>query len=176
SDQFQGFIRDNRQALRAAGFPENDLAAMEAIAADLQRANRSVAGVRIPGGSNTAQDTLAAGNRSMSNFGRLLIVAGAGFGATFNPHASMAGVMGAQAISAMRRAWLETVDDLIADALLDPRVARVLLSKSHSRPDEGVWKLLASHYGNAARVAAAMGTEKQVNQQQPTPLSTIHLD
>ncbi|MHA6686879.1 hypothetical protein, partial [Mesorhizobium sp. A556] len=53
---------------------------------------------------------------------------------------------------------------------------RPLLSKSQSRPDEGVWKLLASHYGNAARVAAAMGTEKQVNQQQPTPLPKIHLD
>jgi hypothetical protein len=76
----------------------------------------------------------------------------------------------------MRRAGLETIDDLIADALLDPRVARVLLSKSQSRPDEGVWKLLASHYGNAARVAAAMGAEKQVNQQKPTPLPKIHLD
>lgn len=177
SDQFQSFIRDNRQALRAAGFPENDLTAMEAIAADLQRANRSVAGVRIPGGSNTAQDTLAASNRSMSNFGRLLSVIGAGSGAYLGGWpASIVGVMGGQAVSAMRRAGLETVDDLIADALLDPRVARVLLSKSHSRPNEGVWKLLASHYGNAARVAAAMGTEKQVNQQQPTPLPKIHLD
>ncbi|HRP04834.1 MAG TPA: hypothetical protein PLV87_07985, partial [Opitutaceae bacterium] len=50
SDQFQSFVRQNRQALRAAGFAERDLAAMEAIAADLQRANRSTAAVRIPGG------------------------------------------------------------------------------------------------------------------------------
>jgi hypothetical protein len=119
SDQFQSFLKQNKQALRAAGFAEGDVAAMEAIAADLQRANRSVAGVRIPGGSNTAQDTLAAGNSEMSNFGRLLSIAGAGAGAYVSgPLASMAGVMGGQAVSAMRRAGLETIDDLIADALL----------------------------------------------------------
>jgi len=165
SDQFQSFIRQNKQALRAAGFLENDIATMEAIAADLQRANRSIAGVRIPGGSNTAQDTLAAGDRAMSNFGRLLSVLGAGAGAYVSgPLASMAGVMGAQTVSAMRRAGLETVDDLVADALLHPGVARILLSKAPYRPDQGVWKLLATHYGRAARAAATIGAEKQGDQ------------
>jgi len=162
SDQFQSFIRQNKQALRAAGFAEGDVTLMETIAADLQRANRSTAGVRIPGGSNTAQDMIAAGNRSMSNFGRLLSVVGAGAGAYLSgPLASMAGVMGGQAVSAMRRAGLETVDDLVADALLHPGVARMLLSKSQSRPDQGIWKMLATHYSRAARVAATMGAENE---------------
>ncbi|CAM5579108.1 hypothetical protein ATER59S_05054 [Aquamicrobium terrae] len=176
SDQFQSFIRQNNQALRAAGFSKDDVAIMEAIAADLQRANRSIAGVRIPGGSNTAQDAIAAGNRSMSNLGRLLSVIGAGAGATIGPLTSMAGVMGGQAVSAMRRGGLETVDDLVADALLHPGVARLLLTKTQSRPDEGVWKALATHYSRAARVAATIGTEIQADQQQPTPLPKIHLD
>jgi len=176
SDQFQSFIWQNNQALRAAGFSKDDVAIMEAIAADLQRANRSIAGVRIPGGSNTAQDAIAAGNRSMSNLGRLLSVIGAGAGATIGPLTSMAGVMGGQAVSAMRRGGLETVDDLVADALLHPGVARLLLTKTQSRPDEGVWKALATHYSRAARVAATIGTEIQADQQQPTPLPKIHLD
>jgi hypothetical protein len=176
SDQFQSFIRQNKQALRGAGFAESDIATMEAIAADLQRANRSIAGVRIPGGSNTAQDIIASGDRSMSNFGRLLSVIGAGAGATINPLASMAGVMGVQTVSAMRRAGLETVDDLIADALLHPSVARVLLSRAAYRPDQGIWKMLAIHYGRAARVAATIGAERQTDPRQPTPLPKIHLD
>ena len=175
-DQFQSFIRQNNQALRAAGFSKDDLGLMEAIAADLQRANRSIAGVRIPGGSNTAQDAIAASNRRMSNLGRLLSVIGAGAGATIDPLTSMAGVIGGQTVSAMRRGGLEIVDDLVADALLHPGVARLLLTKTQSRPDEGVWKALATYYSRAARVAATIGTEKQADKRQPTPLPKIHLD
>ncbi|HRP04835.1 MAG TPA: hypothetical protein PLV87_07990, partial [Opitutaceae bacterium] len=110
---------------------------------------------------NTAQDMIAAGDRNMSNLGRLLSVLGAGAGATVGPLTSMVGVIGPQAVSALRRAGLQTVDDLVADALLHPQVARTLLSKSQSRPDQGIWKVLAAHYGNAARVAAALGAERQ---------------
>jgi len=181
SDQFQSFIRQNKQALRGAGFAEGDIATMEAIAADLQRANRSIAGVRIPGGSNTAQDMLAAGDRAMSNFGRLLSVLGAGAGAYVSgPLASMAGVMGGETVSAMRRAGLKTVDDLVADALLHPGVARILLSKAPHRPDQGIWKMLATHYGRAAQAAATIGAEKQGDQspgaRQPLELTVTPRD
>jgi hypothetical protein len=63
----------------------------------------------------------------------------------------------------MRRAGLKTVDGLVADALLHPGIARLLLSKAPYRPDQGIWKMLATHYGRAARAAAFIGAEKQVN-------------
>jgi hypothetical protein len=157
SDQFQTFLRNNKDALRMAGFTADDLTRMQAIAADLQRSNRSIAGVRIPGGSNTTQDMLAAGEKGMSNLGRLLSVIGAGAGALYNPLAAMAGVMGGQAISAMRRAGLNTVDDLVADALLNPSVARILLSNATSKPDHGIWKALGQYYAQAARTTATKG-------------------
>ncbi|SFJ65510.1 hypothetical protein [Aerobium aerolatum] len=161
SDQFQSFLKQSKQALRLAGFSADDVGRMQAIADDLSRANRSIAGVRIPGGSNTTQDMIAAGNRSVSNLGKLLSVAAAGVGSYVSgPLASMAGVMGGQAVSAMRQAGLHTVDDLIADAMLNPNVAKLLLSNVPSKPDHGVWKLMARHYSRASRVSATMGAEE----------------
>lgn len=161
SDQFQTFIKQSKQALRLTGFSADDVGRMQAIADDLSRANRSIAGVRIPGGSNTTQDMIAAGNRNVSNLGRLLSVAGAGVGSYFSgPLASMVGVMGGQAVSSMRQAGLHTVDDLIADAMLNPNVAKLLLSNVPSKPDHGVWKLIAKHYSQASRVSATMGAEE----------------
>lgn len=158
SDQFQTFIKQSKQALRLAGFSADDVGRMQAIADDLSRANRSIAGVRIPGGSNTTQDMIAAGNRSVSNLGRLLSVAAAGVGSYVSgPLASMAGVMGGQAVSSMRQAGLHTVDDLIADAMLNPNVAKLLLSNVPSKPDHGVWQVIARHYNRASRVSGTMG-------------------
>ncbi|OQP84607.1 hypothetical protein BTR14_18415 [Rhizobium rhizosphaerae] len=56
SDQFQTYVRQNGEPLRAAGFSNNELALMGCLAEDLQRANRSNAAVKLSNASDTAED------------------------------------------------------------------------------------------------------------------------
>lgn len=133
SDAFQQFVRTRRGALKAAGFTESDLATLEAIATDLQRANRSTAGVRIPGGSNTAQDTLAAKatDKTSTILGRVLVslAAGGGAGAVSGVVPGIAIGAGTAVLAALRENGLQRVDQLVTEALLNPEVARLLLMK-----------------------------------------------
>src|SRR5262249_26115517 len=55
SDQFQNFVRSSASVLRQV-FSEPEVNSLRAIANDLQRANRSITAVKLPSGSNTAQD------------------------------------------------------------------------------------------------------------------------
>src|SRR5690606_14279941 len=58
SAAFQRFMRDHAATL-SPFFSEAERQAMRDIAADLHRANRSITSGKLPGGSNTAQDTAA---------------------------------------------------------------------------------------------------------------------
>jgi hypothetical protein len=138
SDQFQTFIRDNRSAL-AQIFDEREINSLRAIANDLQRSNRSIASVKLPGGSNTAQDTAALKTSLLSNMVRhsmhLAFGAGAGApvaaiaGGPLGLLAAAAGTAGAAVASAMRDAGIRKSDDLLREAMLDPELARHLLMK-----------------------------------------------
>jgi hypothetical protein len=59
-EAFQTFVKDKAGALRAAGFTPDEIQTIQNVAADIRRANRSISAVRIPGGSNTAQDIYSA--------------------------------------------------------------------------------------------------------------------
>jgi hypothetical protein len=134
SDQFQTFIAKNKGALRIAGFGDEELQMMDNIAEDLQRANRSLASVKLPGGSNTTQDMIAsrAGKDGSVLFKILLASAGsgAGVGLLSNSMTGAAAMLGAGVIGAMRQKGVRTVDDLIKDALLNPERARLLMMKA----------------------------------------------
>ena len=127
SDAFQKFVLKNEQALSAV-FNGEEVASLKRIAADLQRANRSLNAVRIPGQSNTAQDlaALAKGERST------LDIMTSAIGGTWagGPLAGFAAAMGAKAINAARRAGMQKVDDLVREALLDPLLAQHLMKKT----------------------------------------------
>ncbi|WP_454917090.1 hypothetical protein [Xanthobacter sediminis] len=127
SDGFQTFVRKNEQALRQV-FNDEEVTSLKRIAADLQRSNRSISAVRIPGQSNTAQDlaALAKGERSTLDI-MMSAVGGTWAG---GPLAGIAAAMGAKAINAARRAGMSKVDDLVRDALLDPALAKALMQKS----------------------------------------------
>src|SRR5574337_1227778 len=60
SDAFQTFVRKSTPALGKI-FSPKQIKAMQDIATDLQMANRSISGTKLPGGSNTAQDLAAQG-------------------------------------------------------------------------------------------------------------------
>lgn len=130
ADQFQTFIRNNRAALGHV-FNETEIASLEAIARDLQRANRSITAVRLPGGSNTAQDTASIKSSLLS---KLLhhaghVVAGAGAGLPLGFLGSVAGAVGATVSAALRESGMRSADDLIREAMLNPELARRLLVK-----------------------------------------------
>lgn len=138
SDQFQTFIGRNKGVLEVAGFTADDLRLLDDIAADLQRANRSIASVKRAGGSNTAQDLLAAtstGGRA-SMLLRAVVSqaktggAGVATGILFGPWVGIPVYAGALLTSALRQRGIESVNDLVRDAMLDPALARELMIKA----------------------------------------------
>lgn len=133
SDMFQSFLKSNRAALSQV-FASKDMANLQAIADDLHRANRSITAVKIPGGSNTAQDTLSAAKAGSepSRLRKIMfdtLAGGVGFG-TSGPVGALAAGLGAHALQAAREAGLSRVDQLVAKAMLDPGLARELLKKA----------------------------------------------
>lgn len=164
SDQFQTFMRNHARTLEAAGFTKDEIRSMQAIADDLRRANRSITAVKNPGGSNTAQDAFQAqkGDRASTILARVLMGAGAVGGYTQSGGiGALAGAVGGKLVSAMRAAGIETVDDIVADALLNPERARVLLSKIPSKPDEGAFAALARYYRKSVPTTAAVTADDQ---------------
>jgi hypothetical protein len=136
SDQFQNFVRNSTPILRQV-FSDPEINSLRGIASDLQRANRSIAAVKLPGGSNTAQDTAA---RQLSLLSKIIhhgrdtaAAATAGFGAAapfgLGPIGALLGTVGGSVVTAMREAGMKRVDDLIRDAMLNPELARRLLVK-----------------------------------------------
>lgn len=134
SDQFQTFITRNKGALHIAGFGDDELRLMDNIAEDLQRANRSLASVRLPGGSNTTQDMIASrAGKDGSVMLKIMLASagsGAGVGMLSNSMTGAVAMLGAGVIGAMRQKGIQTVNDLIKDALLNPERARFLMMKA----------------------------------------------
>ena len=83
--------------------------------------------------------------------GRTIAVAagGAGF-ASSGPVGALAGYLGTETVLAMRRAGLEKVDDLIADAMLNPERAKALLATVKGKPDKLRSHALARLYAKTA--------------------------
>ena len=134
SDSFQGFIRQNRGVLRQA-LSEGEVNALTAIAADLNRAARSLNAVRIPGQSNTAQDVVHELAKKTEGHGSLLtqiiLAAGGGYAAhgVSGALTAITGILGKNVVSKMREVGMEQVGDLVKRAMLDPDLARQLLAK-----------------------------------------------
>ena len=153
SDQFQTFLKTNRNALAHVFTPE-ELNSMSAIATDLHAANRSISSNKLPGRSNTAQDILPRleelGKPKLSNMAELLGMVGAGYAEYGVPGAVVGGVgaAGHSIIRAMRDAGFQKSRDLITEALMNPELARELLKKAPYRPNVGSHVSLARQIGN----------------------------
>lgn len=166
SDQFQTFVRQNVPALRQAGFSEKEINTLRAVANDLQRSNRSLVAARIPGQSNTAQDTIAAGRDGASLLSRIISAIGpatasGAAGLTFGgPVTGLIGIVGGGAVSAMRKAGLEKVDDIIKDALLNPDRARLLLERFPPKPTRREQFRIMERYRRAVPAAVGAGEDR----------------
>lgn len=170
SDAFQTFVRTNQAALKTMFTPE-ELGSMNAIAADLKRSSRSQNAVRIPGQSNTAQDTHAKDVYTHApSMLRSIITMGlggaAGAVAHVVPGSEIGGAMAGKYLNDMRNAGLSKADDLVRKAMLDPEYAATLLKKAPPKPDQGSYLTLSQKLKRQSMFGTlnAMGT----NPPQPT--------
>ena len=169
SDAFQQFMRQNEPALGVV-FNAGEVRALKAIAADLQQANRSITAVKLPGRSNTPQDVIAEARarnapHTWLSWGVTRTAQALAGTALAGPLGGAAAPIAAEGLGALRRAGLQKVDDIIADAMLNPGRALVLLQKAPANPTKKEVAAMAARYRRAAfpSVAAAIddGEEKR---------------
>ena len=164
SDRFQTFVKDNRATLRAAGFDEEQIDLMGRVAADLQQSNRSTTAVRLPGGSNTAQDTIAAraAHRSGTALRYILtaLAGGGAAGAVAGAAPAVAGAIIAPVVQAMRNSGLQSVDELVREALLDPTLARLLLSDVKARSPISLGQQIANRLMRGAAIGEVAASDR----------------
>ena len=142
---FQKLIRDKRAAIKAAGYSDQEIGHMQAIADDMERSQRTMSGTALPNSPGTAQDVAkfmakAQKEREMSHKASLLshIFGGAlggwelgGVKGAFLGAAAGAGEAFAQRfIQARRAAGLAKASDLLTRAVYDPEFALALLKKA----------------------------------------------
>lgn len=127
----QKLFLQNKTSLSSL-FSKEELDTMEKITIDLQRANRSIAAVRIPGGSNTAQDTSGRGlsilQDVMQKYGGKAVGAAAGTAAG-GPMGAGAGFLIGAAGDAIMAARMSSIDKAITEMMLDPKMAQAWLAK-----------------------------------------------
>ena len=156
SDRFQTFVKDNQATLHAAGFDDAQIDLMGRIAADLQQSNRSATAARLPGGSNTAQDTIAAraAHRSGTALRYILtaLAGGGAAGAVAGAAPAVAGAIIAPVVQAMRNSGLQSVDELVREALLYPTLARLLLSDVKARSPISLGQQIANRLMRGAAI------------------------
>jgi hypothetical protein len=168
SDAFQKWAGRNKAALRQL-FTSDQIEAISSVAADLRRANRSIAGSKLPGGSNTPQDVAAMEKHGgKSSFLGTLLAAEAGGaileGATGGHSAILrgAGIAGTALMNAVRSSGLRKVDDLVSEAMLHPPLARELIAKVPTNPPPPRYlRRLAHQILLAAGVSGVSGTYNQ---------------
>ncbi|GAA4169495.1 hypothetical protein [Shinella granuli] len=180
-EAFQTFVKEKVGALRSAGFTDDEIRTIQNIAADIRRSNRSISAVRIPGSSNTAQDIYAAAKSDAAGsvLSRIL--------GAYATGGSIVSAVGGKMASALREAGFQSVDDILADALLNPARAKLLLQQMPKNVESGALDRLTELYrrvpvatagtvqdgGERQKKAARLGGGNQTHQWIAQRLSTF---
>lgn len=157
ADAYLSFIKEKRGALNLVFKPE-EVRTMEAIGEDIARAKRSENAVKLPGGSNTAQDQIAARKGGlMEKGGRTILDAIAAVGGFHlgGPIGGGVAVIGSHMLQSLRASGIERIDQLLTEAMLHPNVARELLKKAPAKPNPNATKPLAAALRTAQRASFA---------------------
>lgn len=164
SATLQKFFLNNKRSLSAL-FDSEELTSIGNVAKDLQQANRSIAAVRIPGGSNTAQDT---GSRLKSLLELAMKPAGTASGlaagtATGNPLLAGAGLLVGAATDALRAARSNSIEKAVVEMMLDPKMASAWLAKvpENTGPSAAVTFARQLRAAAANQVTRAMDRETE---------------
>lgn len=136
ADAFQTFMRTKSDILAKVFKPE-EIGVLRAVSSDLQRANRSISATKLPGGSNTAQDTVHRSDGTILNRIAVEAAAAAAGHAAAGASGGIAGWLGTKVTAALRDAGLGNVEALVTEAMLNPELARALLQKVPAKPDTG---------------------------------------
>jgi hypothetical protein len=166
---FQKFVANNEAALKEVLKP-GEVSMLKAIAADLERSQRSVSGVKLPGRSNSPQDILAqmkAAGAPQSLFGRLLTIgaqAGVG-GAAGGPVGSAVAVGAGEFLSRLRQSGFQQVEEILADALLNPSRALLLLQKVPEKATKADLAAIAKRYRLAAPATSSAINDQEASAQ-----------
>lgn len=172
SDAFQSFLGKNYTALRQV-FSDQELGSMRAIAQDLKRANRSITS-KLPGRSNSMQDYLAVGKNDLhqSIISKILTHAagggaGAGLASVIGATGPLGwaisglGFLGSHVLSGAREAGLQSINDLVKEAMLNPDLAKSLLMKAPKKPDTGSAITLANKLRSVGALSAMQNSAQQ---------------
>lgn len=170
--QFQKFLRQREPALRQV-LTAQQMTTLSNVAASLERSNLSVTGSKLAGGSDSLQIASSGASAAPTTFLAALTqklsasfpTAAAGIGAWFGGPVGaamgFAGAAGLQAIQAARQAGLRTVDDLVANAMLHPQLAAVLLAKVTDANRASLGRALVSQLRRISLVSSAVGQQDQ---------------
>lgn len=167
ADAFQTFMRTKADVLAKVFTPE-EIGALRAVAQDLQRANRSINATKLPGGSNTAQDTAHRVGEPGTILNKIAVEAAAAAAghAAAGASGGIAGWLGTKVASALRDAGLANVDNLVKEAMLNPELARALLQKVPAKPDTGAALKIVKTVKRMAVSGPVIGAT-QSNRQEP---------
>jgi len=166
ADEFMTFVRRGAPTLRAAGFNDEQVVTLQRIAEDMQRANRSVSSVRLPGGSNTTQDVLAArvtdsGASILTKVVAQAIASGGGVSLIGGPWLGVPVGLATAFTAALRQVGLSRVDDLVKEAMLNPDLARRLLIKATPGNVRLAGQTLSRSLSRSLMPSTALGAEAQ---------------
>jgi hypothetical protein len=172
ADALLSFVKDNQATLSRVLDP-SAVGLLRRIAVDLKQANRSIAGTKLPGGSNTPQDIIRELRRT-GDAPMLRMVLGALFGGTgfaaLGPWGAIGGALGSHAVTSMRAAGLQKVDDLVTQAMLRPDLARALFNKVPAKASDPSAISLRQALNRASMFAAA-NTGLESADGQPLPMA-----
>ena len=185
SASFQKFVRDNKKSLEQV-FDKAQINSLQALADDLHRYNRSVAGSGLSGRPTTAQDLSPTIQKGQSYWGNLVKgtgailapIAGGGAGqAALGPVGALAGftsVVAAEILAGMRAAGMKKVDDLLTEALLNPDLARKLLMAAPTKAAPGAARSVSEGIANTLITGAKQPVQGNADQEEKAPPLTIN--
>lgn len=163
----QKFYLQNRSSLSKL-FDADEMKAIESVTVDLQRANRSIAAVKVPGGSNTAQDT---GGRGLSilqdvlqKYGGKAVGLAAGSTAG-GPAGGAAGFLIGSAGDALMASRINNIEKAIVEMMLDPKMAQTWLAKVPAQSGEGT----VAAFGRRLRTITANQVMREMDRETHQP-------
>jgi hypothetical protein len=175
----QTFLRQNRAALKAAGFNTTQMATLDGLSDSLDMMDRSLAAVKIPGGSNSTQDIWAARATDTPSTMLARIVgasalSGGGLGiATGNPLLGAGATLATGVLGVLRQNGINRVDDLVKQAMFDPSLAMMLMAKATPKNELKLAEGIAKRYAKSVGAGTAAPSSPQPPSSAPSPLRIV---